>query len=274
MPDAGGARRAAAPAVRIFTPSGLSAALRTARGPDLGTVVCVHGALDGAASFARVRRRLPGADVVVYDRRGYRSSRSLGLTPGLDVHVDDAIDVLAAARGSGGRPPALVLGHSFGGLVALGVAARRPSGLDGVVVYEPPVPWLLEPEDARADPIGTAPAAAAETFFRRIMGDRAWERLGPAEQAARRLDGPALLEDLAVVRGPAAVDLADIDLPIVIGVSAGAPRRRHAAAVRLSAAVRTATLVRFDDAGHGAHLSHPDQLAALVRTALLGAAAG
>ena len=39
-------------------------------GDALGTVVCVHGTLDRAGSFARMARRLDGADVVAYDRRG------------------------------------------------------------------------------------------------------------------------------------------------------------------------------------------------------------
>jgi pimeloyl-ACP methyl ester carboxylesterase len=37
--------------------------------------------------------------------------------------------------------------------------------------------------------------------------------------------------------------------------------------VRLAAALPHAALVTFEDAGHGAHLSHPDQLAAAVRRA-------
>ena len=272
MSDGGAPSRRPSPrAQQLVAAGGLTASHRGVDGPSLGTVLCVHGALDGAASFARVRRRLVDADVVLYDRRGYRSSRGLGAAPGLGVHVDDALAVLAAASRAGAPAPHVVLGHSFGGLVALGTATLRPPGAGALVVYEPPFPWLLDPEDARGAPTSVDPGEAVEAFFRRIVGDRPWERLGEAERTARRLDGPALLEDLAVVRGPRPIDPAAVRAPAIVGVSAGAPRRRHDACVRLAAALPDATLLRVEDAGHGAHLSHPDQLAAAVRAALRAA---
>ncbi|MHB1788094.1 MAG: alpha/beta fold hydrolase [Acidimicrobiales bacterium] len=108
-------------------------------GKGTPVVVLVHGALDRAASFARVRRRLVDLPVVTYDRRGYHRSRRDGEAPAVITdHVEDLLEVI------GGRP-AVVVGHSLGGVLAL-MAACRPGGPDPVVsvaAYEPPLPWLV-----------------------------------------------------------------------------------------------------------------------------------
>src|SRR5271168_5306838 len=100
--------------------------------PVVPVVVLVHGSLDRSASFGRVLRRLGDLHTVVFDRRGYHGSReALPLNTTLDGHVDDLLGVIA------GRA-AVVIGHSYGGTVALGAALR--GGADGSIrsvgVYE------------------------------------------------------------------------------------------------------------------------------------------
>ena len=98
-------------------------------------VVLVHGSLDRGTSFARVVRRLPDLHVVTYDRRGYHRSRPVApLATTLEDHVADLVAVVD------GRPSVLV-GHSYGGDVALGAAAEAPDAVRAVGVYEPPLPW-------------------------------------------------------------------------------------------------------------------------------------
>ena len=101
-------------------------------------VVLVHGSLDRAASFTRVIRRLEDLHTVAYDRRGYHRSRlALPLNTTLDGHIDDLLEVVD------GRP-SVVVGHSYGGDIALGAAVRGGpgAGIVSVVAYEPPMPWL------------------------------------------------------------------------------------------------------------------------------------
>ena len=43
-------------------------------------------------------------------------------------------------------------------------------------------------------------AAAAERFFRRMVGDAAWDRLPDEGRAERRADGPALAAELRAIR--------------------------------------------------------------------------
>jgi len=101
--------------------------------------------------------------------------------------------------------PAVVVGHSYGGTIALGAALvpGGPGPILALAAYEPPLPWLgswSRRSGSRADPRNPAatedPAESAERFFRRMVGDTAWERLPAATKAERRADGPALAAEI------------------------------------------------------------------------------
>ncbi|MGA3147379.1 MAG: alpha/beta hydrolase [Acidimicrobiales bacterium] len=235
-------------------------------------VVLVHGSLDRSSSFARVLRRLDDLHTVVYDRRGYHGSRrAFPLNTTLAGHVDDLLEVI------GGRP-AVVVGHSYGGDVALGAALRH--GNDGSIrsvgAYEPPMPWLdLWPtrpaggqEQGTGDPV-ERDARGAERFFRRMMGDAAWDRLPEKGKAERRADGPALLAELDAIRiAEAPFDVTDMTIPTLYARGATSASRHREAVVWLVEHTPDAELVEFPGAGHGAHLTHPDAFAAMVRRTL------
>ena len=102
-------------------------------GPESSpTVILVHGALDRSANFARVATALSDLRVVRYTRRGYDGSGPAGGVP-IDVHVADLLALLDR--------PSVLIGHSYGALIALGAAVQRPDLVQAVGVYEPPLPW-------------------------------------------------------------------------------------------------------------------------------------
>jgi pimeloyl-ACP methyl ester carboxylesterase len=239
-------------------------------------VVLVHGSLDRSASFARVLRRLDDLHTVIYDRRGYHGSRHvLPLNTTLDGHVDDLLAVI------GGRP-AVVVGHSYGGDIALGAALRSgSSAILSVAAYEPPMPWLaVWPANAgaiagAATTAGSASAPtdtdeqAAERFFRRMVGDSAWERLPEAGKRARRADGPALAAELRAIRiDHAPFDVTTLWLPATFGRGGNSIGRHRDTVTWLAEHTPGAELFEIAGAGHGAHLTHPDAFAAFVRGAV------
>jgi pimeloyl-ACP methyl ester carboxylesterase len=252
-------------AISPSEPTGLArfAAGHPGRG---GTVVCVHGSLDGGRSFARLARRLDGRRVVAYDRRGYQGSRGIAPAAVLDAHVHDLLEVVAGVAGEG---PVHVVGHSFGGVIALATTMRAPDDISALTVYEPPLPWL-NPEQSiflGVPPTGPPPAEV-EAFFRRMVSDEAWERLSADERAQRMADGPALMGDLTIIRMSRPfkmTDVAELTVPVTIGVgdrNLAAPSAL--AAVDLVAATPMARLEVVADAGHGAHLTHPGRLAEMI----------
>jgi pimeloyl-ACP methyl ester carboxylesterase len=123
---------------------------RTGRPPgEAPTMLFLHGLTDSGSGWPGAERRWGSTySVVTVDQRGHGASprftpEQLEAHPG-DVMVDDALGILAQLD-----EPAVVLGHSLGGAVALTAAVRRPE-LVRVLVLEDPAP--LGPGDVQRDP--------------------------------------------------------------------------------------------------------------------------
>ena len=248
-------------------PAGIYALEHEAYDEDAPRVVLVHGAMDRSAAFGRVVQRLSDLNVTVYDRRGYgRSAQAMPVATSLADHADDLEAIL------GGRPAVLV-GHSYGGAVSLLVAARSPALVQAVGVFEAPAPWTdWWPQDADASPAlaalaGGDPAAAAEAFIRRQLGDAAWEELPPQTQESRRAEGQIMLHDVASLRGEAPFDFADVAAPVVVGSGSASPDY-HREGARRMADLLGAELIEVPDGGHASHSSHPAEFAAFARAAV------
>ena len=231
-------------------------------------VVLVHGSLDRGTSFTRVLRRLPGYHVVTYDRRGYQRSR-FARPPGDEdahtVHVADLLAIVDTHRSPG--QPTVVVGHSYGGSIALGAALADPGAVRAVGAYEPPLPWLPFWPGHGTPPASVAPdpGETAERFFRRMVGDDAWERLGERGRAERRADGPALVAEMAAIRrGSPPYDPGALTVPAVLGYGERTVPHHRDGVLWLAERIPTAEVVSIPGAAHGAHLSHPDAFAALV----------
>ena len=234
--------------------------------PGARRVVLVHGSLDRSTAFVRVARALPDLSVLRYDRRGYGKSLALGPASSFDTQVDDLASVV-------GGEPAIVVGHSLGGVVALTFASRHPHLVPAVVAYEAPMPWLTSWPSNTAGGVALADsggeAEAAERFMRRIVGDDMWEALPERTKDQRRAEGPALVSELRSLRPPhePPYDIESLPVPVVAG-HGGLSRPHHQEAARtLARRAPQGELIVIGGASHGAHLSHPVEFAGLVRRA-------
>jgi pimeloyl-ACP methyl ester carboxylesterase len=232
-------------------------------GPDAPLVVLVHGSMDRHTSFARVRGRLMDTcHVVSYDRRGYAASRNA--EPGaehLSDHVDD-LESIVADR------PCILAGHSYGGAVVLTLAERRPDLVKAAVVYEPPLPWLDWWPQSGSQPSQHRDATgeqAAETFLRRMIGDRRFELLPLTVREEVLKDGDALVAELTSIRlDPPAFVPANITLPVLVIYGAASEERHKRASAVLADALPAGSLHAVDEATHGGHQSHPAEFARLI----------
>jgi pimeloyl-ACP methyl ester carboxylesterase len=239
-------------------------------------VVLVHGAMDRSASFSRVARRLEDVEVLTYDRRGYAGSPAQGSPVGLEGHAADLLAVAATAS----APEVVLVGHSYGGLVALRAAELAPldrvgSWLRAVGSFEAPMPWRTE--YGRSTGLDTielgrreGPGAAAEHFYRAMVGDAVWARLRPGDRAARRADGAALLDDLTSARDASAAADPERHRAAVHSARGELSRARLRWAAEELARQFGTPLTEIAGAGHGAHLTHPGQFAAWVVESLRG----
>jgi pimeloyl-ACP methyl ester carboxylesterase len=98
--------------------------------PGMPRAVLLHGDVSGAeATWSRQEPLGEGFHVIAPDRRGYGAS-----PPGEREDFDvDAVDVIALL-GEGAH----LAGHSYGGVVALVAAARRPELVRSLCLIEPP----------------------------------------------------------------------------------------------------------------------------------------
>lgn len=232
--------------------------------------------MDRAGSFAKVVRRLDGYDVASFDRAGYGARADAPLPVGRGRVAADVDDLLALLEGGdGGGAPVVVIGHSYGGHVAMAAAIARPDLVAGLGVFETPLAWMpWWPSDTsggvavRAAATGT-PADAAEAFLRSIVGHDVWTRLPPSTKAARLAEGPALLADMADIRTePPPYEPSEVTVPVVVGRGSESTGHHLLGADALLGLLPDAVLHVVDGAGHGAHASHPDGFAAFVEAAV------
>jgi pimeloyl-ACP methyl ester carboxylesterase len=238
--------------------------------------------MDRLTAFARFRRRLhdvlPEATTAAYDRRGYATSVAL-LTPAPPLafakQLDDLDSVVYAAQAaSGSTGPLIIVGHSLGATVTMGYAARQSTpesalaagntGLVGIICGEPPLPWLpWWPSRAGGSTLAAAqeggPTAAAESFMRRIVSDRVWERLPEDTKAARLAEGPALISDLTSLRtGGAPFLLTDVRVPTMFFRGTRSALHAKRGAEFAAATVPRARLQVLDGASHAVHSERPN----------------
>jgi pimeloyl-ACP methyl ester carboxylesterase len=224
-------------------------------------VVLVHGTMDRSGGMLRVRRLLQSScRVLRYDRRGYARSLRAGPPVSFDQQVDDL------ARLLDGRP-AVLAGHSFGGVICLALAERRPDLVRSVLAFEAPKMWAPwwpggSPQVRGED--------AAEWFLRRMIGDERWDRLPAGMRAERRAEGPTLLAELRSVSPPAPppFDASAIAVPVLAAFGTETRPHHKRATDELARSVPDGELRVVEGATHGAHLSHPAEFADLVRLAV------
>jgi pimeloyl-ACP methyl ester carboxylesterase len=226
-------------------------------GPATPAVV-VHGSMDRSAGLLRLSRRLDAAHRVVrYDRRGYGRSATVGPPWTVEANVDDLEQLLDSV----GTGPAMVFGHSFGGNVALALAARRSDLVAGVVVYETPLSWLDWWPGNSAGAAAMAvddPGDAAEAFMRRLVGDAVWERLPASTQRERRSEGAAMVAELADLRRAAPWDGGQIDVPVLALYGEHARSHHRTAMARLAELIPGCRASMVPGAGHAGPHTHAD----------------
>jgi pimeloyl-ACP methyl ester carboxylesterase len=211
------------------------------------------------------------------DLLGYDAAASWPL--GRQTSIDAEAGHVAAALGATGEAPVHLVGHSYGGTVALQLALRRPDRVASLTVYEPVRFALLQHGDgalwrdivAAGRHIGALALAgrldaSAQAFVDYWSGVGTWQRLSTGRRAAvvQRMpkvqaEFEALFADGEPIEAYRALTM---PLRIVCGTASPAPARR--VAERLAEAVRGAELVRWADADHMAPLTQPERFAALL----------
>jgi len=234
--------------------------------PDQPRVIFIHGAMDRHNSFRRTARRLEGLRLSMYDRRGYGRSRRARMTCDFSRHAADLLQII-------GDEPAVLIGHSMGGLVALHAAAVHPNRVVAVGAFEPPSPWHHWWPDMWIPNADETDHDIVRNFHERIIGPGSWDRITEDLQDQYLTEGHALRNDLEVGLDGPIFDPVHVTAPVTMG-HGGSSTDYHVQSVReFAEELPDADLRVIESSSHGAHRSHPDAFADYVRHVVSRAAA-
>lgn len=247
-------------------------------GASNGPLVLVHGSWVSHHDWDLVIPELAESfRVLTYDRRGHSESEG----PTAQGSVREDVADLAALIEHLGLAPAWVAGNSFGASITLRLAGERPDLLRGVIAHEPPLFSLLADDPAVAPMleevgrrvstvvarIGSGDrSGAAEEFVETVaLGPGSWAQLPPDLKQTFIENAPTFLDE-ACDPESLAFDLAwikEFPRPSLVSVGDQSPPTFAPVVSKLAHVMPNVEVVRFPDAGHMPHVTHP---AAYVET--------
>ena len=272
--------RAGAGAGRLAASTPVSESLCTYRfGPSApAQVLAVHGLTGHGKRWETLfDRHLPGVTALAPDLLGHgRSSWDAPWT--IEANVD-ALSALLDAEGGG---PVVVVGHSFGGAVALNLAAVRPDLIAGLVLLDPAVGldgrWMREVADdmyaspdytdraeARAEKVGGSwgeVAAADPAELDRELDEHLVDL--PNGRVGWRISVPAMLAYWSELTRPVPVPRDGTPTTLVRALFTEPPYATDALIHTLDAGLGSSLTVLEWDCDHMVPLAKPAETAAVI----------
>ncbi|HEY5949001.1 MAG TPA: alpha/beta fold hydrolase [Kofleriaceae bacterium] len=239
----------------------------------MSTVLLIHSGGFTSRQWRKLADQLaPRYRVIAPDLIGYGSEPWPVDKP---FHYRQDVDYLAAMLDE----PAHVVGHSYGGLLALQLALAVPDRVRSLALYEPVAFGVLdEPQDQPArDEVAQLPAYAPdasgvdETWLAAFVdwwnGAGAWQRLGEDTKRAFRAVGWKVSQEVATLANDRTdrARYGSIAVPtLLLGGEKSQPAERRVVE-KLEAALPAAKLHMFAELGHMGPITH----GALVNAAII-----
>lgn len=195
-------------------------------------ILCIHGGGSSAVMWADAVEQLARLGrVIAYDRRGCaRSERPEPYERTTVAEQADAAALLDALAAT----PAVVIGRSYGGAVAVDLALRYPDRVRALALLEGDAlglsPTALEWTRAIGDRLREGAAqdgtdAVYEALIGEVLGEGAWDSFPGEARRVLTKNGPALLAELRYVDDlmPDAAAFATIDKPALLVAASDSP---------------------------------------------------
>jgi esterase len=232
-----------------------------------GPIVGIHGTGSSAVLWSAAGAELGRhGRAIVYDRRGFsRSERPEPFVTTVREQADDAaalIDALDAA-------PAVVIGRSQGGEIAVDLALRYPDRVRALALLEGGglslgkafKQWLAEVDEVVFAAAEADVSTVGEVLLSRILGDTVWEELPENVQQVFTENGPAIVaEERGGLLDVSAEQLGTIAQPTLVVGGRDSPAA-FAEVTELTAAAIPSARIAWVDGGHLIDAAHPAVLA-------------
>jgi pimeloyl-ACP methyl ester carboxylesterase len=190
-----------------------------------------------------------------------------------DVTLSDEVARLEPVFSSAGEPFSLV-GHSYGGAVALIAALQNQERFRDIVVFEPVLFSVLEEADPGQEPFGGIASvvadadslakagdtdAAAERFIDYWMGTGAWAaipegRRGPISDSISDVNGWLV----ALSKEPTPLEaFRALDVPVLYLIGTRSPSSSRGVADLITSVLPNVDVRELDGLGHMGPVTHP-----------------
>jgi pimeloyl-ACP methyl ester carboxylesterase len=232
-------------------------------------VLMVHSGGFTSRQWRKLAETLaPDYHVLAPDLLGY------GAEPwpdGKPFHFREDLAFLESLLDEDGGQPAHLVGHSYGGFLALQLALTRPDLVRSIAAYEPVAFGILDAlEDADAlaglalvSHEWTRDASGADESWLRAFvewwnGAGAWDRLGEETRASFRALGWKVFQEVMTLAADTtdAATYATIAVPTLVMGGANSPLTERRVVEKLGATLPRATVRFFEGVGHMGPISH------------------
>lgn len=249
----------------------------TGTGPG---VVCLHANASSSSQWRALMDNL-AADFHVLAADGYGAGKGPAWPTDRTIQLGDEVALLEPVFERAGNAIALV-GHSYGGAVALVAAINHPGRIGALALYEPTLFSIVDAESPPpndADGIRNAVAAsaaaldsgnrsdAARYFIDFWMGAGAWDatpeqRKGAIADAVVNARGwaQALMGEPTPLRAFAA-----LDIPVLYMTGSRSPAASKAVARLLLRTLPRVEVVEFEGLGHMGPVTHAEIVNPAIR---------
>ena len=168
--------------------------------------------------------------------------------------VDDLVALIGDRR-------VVLVGHSFGGNIALSASVQLANQVVGVSTYETPLSFMdwWPGSTAGAMAVASSLADAAENFMVRLIGHKRWNALPERTKEERKREGAALVGEVTALRMSAPWSAEEITCQVLCGFGSLGMKHHADGARWLAQNLPKARLVVLNEAAHGAPMTHPLQ---------------